>query len=190
MTDQQLWQNILAGDEESWAQLIQRYQSLVYAVASRAGLSMADISDCFQQTWVSLYNHRKNLTNPSRLSAWLVTTAKREAFRLKELASRTVSDNLDSQEPDGRFLPDEELEHLENQAHLEIAIDQLDRRCQDLVELFFFAPENLSYKQIASTLGIPMNSLGPIRKRCLERLRKILIKNGFEGIRNDDSNPL
>lgn len=190
MTDQQLWQKILAGDQKSWADLIKRYQSLVYAVASRAGLSMADISDCFQQTWVSLYNHRKKVKDPSKLSAWLVTTAKREALRLNEIASKKVNDNLDCQEPDVQLLPDEELEQLEKQAHLEIAIDLLDKRCQDLVEIFFFAPKDLSYKQIAANLGIPFNSLGPIRRRCLERLRKILVKNGFGGIRNDDSDPL
>lgn len=151
---------------------------------------MADISDCFQQTWVSLYNHRKNLKNPSRLSAWLVTTAKREAIRLKKIAARTTDGDFDSKVSDNQLLPDEELELLEHQAHLEIAIDQLDKRCQNLVELFFFAHEDLSYQEISTTLGIPMNSLGPIRRRCLERLRKILSKNGFEGIRKSDSGPL
>ncbi len=190
MTDKELWHKILSGDEESWAILVKRYQSLVYAVATRSGLSSADIADCFQQTWVSCYNHRAKLQDPSRISAWLVTTAKREAIRLSKLDSRKSSEANKLDQIDTNPLPDEELTHLENQAQLEIAIDQLDSRCRNLIELLFFGPENLSYEQIALSLGITFNSLGPIRKRCLDRLKKILLKNGFEGIRKDDSDPL
>jgi len=177
-TDRDLWQKILAGDSAAWQLLVKRYQSLVYAVATRASLSMADAADCFQQTWVALYENRHRIQDPTRLSAWLVTTAKREAMRLRRRALPDTSDGSEIDHPDRSPLPDEELITLELQAQLEIAVAELDPRCRQVVELFFFAPEEQSYDEIAASLGMAMNSLGPVRRRCLERLKEILRKNG------------
>jgi len=147
---------------------------------------MADAADCFQQTWVTLYRKRNSIHNPSRLSAWLVTTAKREVLRVKRRQARTERIDLLEKQISLESLPDEELEQIERQAHLEVALKQLGLRCREIVEIFFFAPEEQTYDQIAKSLKISANSLGPIRRRCLQRLKDILLKNGFPGVRNDD----
>lgn len=189
-TDSELWNSILSGDNRAWEELIRRYQALVYTVCIRSGLSLADAADCFQQTWVTLHRKRKAIHDPTRLSAWLVTTAKREVLRILRMGEKLeTGDSLDrmvAHDP----LPDEVMEQLERQACLEVSISQLDPRCRDVIDLFFFEPDNQSYEQIAKSLGIPSNSLGPIRRRCLERLRQILEKNGFPGVRNDDPETL
>ena len=185
-TDVELWQEIINGDSKAWAQLVKRYQQLVYAVSTRAGLSMSDAADCFQQTWVALYQNRKKLKDPSRLSAWLVTTAKRESMRLRRQAGTDVGDEMAVDQPDTNPLPDEDLQQVERQAELERALRELDSRCQKLVDAFFFAPEERSYDEIANTLGIAPNSLGPIRRRCLEKLKQILIQNGASYVRKSD----
>lgn len=177
-TDPDLWQKILNGDSAAWQLLVKRYQSLVYAVATRSGLSMADAADCFQQTWVALYENRSRIQDPTRLSAWLVTTAKREAMRLRRRELPDTGDETEFDHPDHSPLPDEELIQIERQAHLEMALAELDLRCRQVVELFFFAPEEQSYDQISTSLGMTTNSLGPVRRRCLERLKEILRKNG------------
>ncbi|NMC42968.1 MAG: sigma-70 family RNA polymerase sigma factor [candidate division Zixibacteria bacterium] len=189
-TDIELWQDILAGDNAAWNDLVRRYQALVYAVVTRAGLSMADTADCFQQTWVLLFRHRHRLHDPSRLSAWLVTTAKREALRLRRRADRESGDpvKLDSIAPDP--LPDEALEQLERQAQLEIALKELDPRCRQVVEALFFAPEERSYEEIARDFGLSANSLGPVRRRCLERLKQILADRDFIDVRKKDDGSL
>lgn len=185
-TDSVLWESILAGDDKAWGELVKRYQALVYTVCTRSGLSLADVADCFQQTWFTLYRKRKTIHDPSRLSAWLVTTAKREALRLIRQRSRVESDENLEKHIAADPLPDEALEQLERQACLEVAIGQLDPRCRDVIDLFFFEPEDQSYEHIAKSLGIPSNSLGPIRRRCLDKLKRILVKNGYPGVRNDD----
>ncbi len=183
-TDLELWQEILAGNSRAWEALVRRYQALIYTIATRAGLSLDDAADCFQQTWVVLYDHRHKVKDPSRLSAWLVTTAKREALRLRRLAVRSgdAGDRVDRPDPDP--LPDDAMLRLEQQANLEIAIGNLKPQCQRVVEAFFFAPDDRTYDQIAESLGIAPNSLGPIRRRCLERLKSILVKNGYLDVRD------
>lgn len=189
-SDSDLWQQVLDGDSKAWTTIVKRYQSLIYAVATRTGLSQVDAADCFQQTWILLYNNRKKLQDPSRLSAWLVTTAKREAFRIKRRAGSDPGDDTANEQIDSARLPDEELLALEKQAQLESAIAQLEPRCQKLVDAFFFADEEKSYEEIAKSLGIAANSLGPIRRRCLERLKRILEENGYVEVRNSGSETL
>lgn len=179
-----LWTEVLSGDAAAWKRLVRRYQALVYAVCSRAGLSAPDVADCFQQTWVALYENRKKLRDPSRVSTWLVTTAKREALRLRRQAERRLDEDDEIEPVDSDPLPDEELVRIERQAQLEIAIGELDPRCRELIELFFFAPEEQTYAQIASELNLASNSLGASRRRCLNRLKEILAKNGFVDARN------
>ena len=189
-SDLELWRKILDGDPKAWATIVKRYQSLIYAVATRAGLSQIDAADCFQQTWVLLYTNRKKLQDPSRLSAWLVTTAKREAIRLKHRIGSDPNKDDATEQPDTAPLADEELMQMEKQAQLEIAISQLDVRCRNLVDAFFFADEDKSYEEIAKSVGIASNSLGPIRRRCLERLKRILEENGYTEVRNPDTGAL
>jgi len=56
--------------------------------------------------------------------------------------------------------------------------------------LFFFAPKKHSYDHIASVLGMTSNSLGAFRRRCLQRLQRILLENGFLEARNGTRKPL
>jgi RNA polymerase sigma factor (sigma-70 family) len=182
-TDSEIWKEILSGDPSAWKELIIRYEALVYAVATRAGLDISDVEDCFQQVWYLLYKNRKKIIDPSRISAWLVTTAKRESIRLSKRSNAADTDIEDLNLSDRSKLADEELEVVERQAHLEIALNMLEERCRKMLYAMFFAPENKSYDDIAKDIGIASNSIGPIRRRCLERLRGILEENGYLDVR-------
>lgn len=184
LSDPELWQQILDGNTAAWSILVLRYQTLVYTVANRAGLSLADVSDCFQQTWVLLHRNRNSIQDPSRLSAWLITTAKREALRLKRRSDRDMPMDSVSDPVDSADLADDALIRTERQAHLDAALEQLDLRCRRLMDLMFFADERLSYEDIAEQVGLSTNALGPARRRCLDRLRRILEKLGYLDARN------
>jgi RNA polymerase sigma factor (sigma-70 family) len=186
MTDNELWTEILRGNHAAWGELVERYKSLVYGVSSYVGLAMADSADCFQQTWVLLYEHRNRIQDPTRLTSWLVTTAKREAIRLKRRASAKAAEPDISEEPDRNPLPDEELELIETQSQLEAALREIDLPCRQLLELFFFADEEFSYEQIAHRMGLAPNTLGAKRRRCLQKLKRILVEQGYFEERNAD----
>jgi len=188
--DSDIWLRVLAGDNAAWEDLVRRYQPLVYAVAVRAGLSMEDAADCFQQTWVSLYRSRRRIHDPSRLSAWLVTTAKREALRLRRRAEKGDAEAIIHDWASSDPLPDEDLERLEAQAKLEIALGDLDPRCHQVLWAFFFSPEEKSYEDIARDLGMAVNSLGAMRRHCLDKLKGILADYGFTRVRKDEDDPL
>jgi DNA-directed RNA polymerase specialized sigma24 family protein len=56
-------------------------------------------------------------------------------------------------------------------------MSQLPTTCRKVLEALF--SESATYERIAAELGIPSNSLGPTRTRCLEKLRRLLISAGF-----------
>lgn len=183
--DDRLWKQVVEGDARAWKSLVERYQALVYAVVTRSGLDYARAADCFQQTWVLLYENRHRIDSPNRVSAWLVTTAKREALRMKRLSARMSPLDDSINPPDQASLQDEELERTQLQFHLEVALGEIDARCRKLLTLMFFESESSSYEEIAEQLGISSNALGPARRRCLDRLKKALVNRGILDARND-----
>ena len=174
-----VWEEILAGDPAAWEQLVLAYSRLVYAVVRRTGLSASEADDCVQQTWLSLYRARPRIKQPDRVAAWLTSTAHHKA--LKILRHKAVVERHRSQAelPPPPEQPDQEILQAQQQAQLHLALSRLDDRCRRLLEAVFLSPDPRSYKEIATQLGLPVNSFGPTRSRCLDKLRKILEEMGF-----------
>jgi DNA-directed RNA polymerase specialized sigma24 family protein len=85
-----------------------------------------------------------------------------------------------SRQTDQTPLPDEIVVELESRAALEAAVSRLDSRCRQLVTWLFLSPDRTSYNDVSRKLGIKPNSLGPLRSRCLAKLRKLLKEMGYE----------
>ena len=84
-----------AGDGKAWAALVKRYQRLVYTVVGRTGLDDHAAADVFQTVFTRLVQHLPRLSQPDRLQAWVVTTAKREALLARRIGLRSVSTTRD-----------------------------------------------------------------------------------------------
>ncbi len=170
----QLWSGILDGNPRSWEEMVRRFNPLVVAAARAHGLAAVDLEDCAQQTWLALYTGRAHINDPLAIPTWLVTVAKRKAQRLqiRQKAGTTAEQEFN---PEANSVSPEDLyvKALEA-ARLHIALELLDSRCARLLKRLFLASEEYTYQEIAEELRIAPNSLGPIRSRCLARLRKIL----------------
>src|SRR5690348_8355969 len=81
------------GDAIAWEVLIDRYQRLVYAIARHAGLDNEQSADVFQLVFATLVEHLGTIEQPAQIGAWLVTTARHEAwrFRRRERLARPAS---------------------------------------------------------------------------------------------------
>lgn len=170
-----------AGDPDAWETLVRRYQRLIFAIPRRAGLSDDQAADVFQRVCVRLFEHLDRIDQPERLGAWLATTARRESWRLlrQEGGARRLDlsdddENEILQIADSAVLPDEQLELLERQQIVQLALNELDERCRNLLSLLFFRAEPAYYAEVAAILGLPEGSIGPTRARCLRKLERIL----------------
>lgn len=170
------------GDQRAWTALVQRYQRLVYAIARRAGLPDDAAADVFQTVFARLVQHLARIAEPSRLQAWVVTTAKREALLQRRLGQRTTSLTRDggagSEEwevVDETPAAEATLEALQQLNLVRGAVEVLDERCRTLLLMLFSnSGEKLSYDEVAQRLGAPLGSIGPTRSRCLDKLRRSL----------------
>jgi RNA polymerase sigma factor (sigma-70 family) len=177
---EELWTAILDGDLGAWRELVERYARLVHAVAIRAGISEFDADDCSQHAWMALYKHRKTIRDPVTIPAWLMRTTRRQAIQMIQRQARTRE--IDSNAPpiEQTLLPDDEMALLEQQTAVEFALAKLNPRCRKLLSLLFLESKSKSYREVAAALDVAPNTLGPLRSRCLNRLKKILREMGFD----------
>lgn len=183
-TDRELLNACRKGDESSWEVLVDRYQRLIYAIPRRAGLSEDQASEVFQEVFATLLQKLDDITDPDRLHAWLVTTARRKTWRLMSKERLLRPPNRSDERRDEELtavvdeapLPDENLVRLEEQHRIRAALMALDERCQKLLTLLYYTPEPPSYAEIAAAFGTPEGSIGPTRARCLKKMLQLLQK--------------
>lgn len=183
ISDEKLLKDCRSGDASAWETLVNRYQRLIYAIARRAGLDRDQSAEVFQEVFTTLLEKLDDITQPERLHAWLVTTARRKTWRLLSRESRwqkpaamaeeEEADQLEAL-PDGAALPDEVLVRLEEQHRVRQALSALDERCRKLLTLLFYSPEPPPYAEVAAAIGAKEGSIGPTRARCLQKLLRLL----------------
>jgi RNA polymerase sigma factor (sigma-70 family) len=186
-SDEQLLAACRRGDEGAWEALVLRYQRLIYTIPRRAGLDEDAAAEIFQDVFTTLLESIENIEQPSRLQAWLVTTAKRKTWRMvgRAKALRPFASEEGGEEDemyglaDEGPLPDEALTRLEEQHLVRAALGELGERCRTLLQMLFYAAEAPPYSEIAAALGTSEGSIGPTRARCLKKLLDALKKKGF-----------
>jgi RNA polymerase sigma factor (sigma-70 family) len=162
------------GDRQAWDTLVERYAPLIWSICGRhqLGTSAEDIS---QSVWLRLVGQLDRIRDPAALPGWLATTTRRECLRLLGAARGPVAE---SYVVDAEAVPDDQaktaegvLLEAERHAALREAFGDLPPWDQRLILLLTQDPP-VSYAQISARLGIPIGSIGPTRRRCLDKLRR------------------
>jgi RNA polymerase sigma factor (sigma-70 family) len=162
------------GDPEAWGELVQRFEGMLRAVVGGHRLPSADAADVVQTTWLRLAENIDRLQNPSRVGAWLATTARRECVRTLRNRAREFPEEQPPEPPDGEVVPiDRRLLLADRNTELWSAFARLPARDRRLLQLLVAEPQP-SYENIATALDMPIGSIGPTRGRALERLRREL----------------
>ena len=162
------------GDKQAWDTLVERYAPLIWSICCRHRLG-ADAEDIGQSVWLQLVGQLDRIRDPAALPGWLATTTRRECLRLLSVARGPRADGYVM---DAEAVPDEqvrtageELLAAERHAALREAFRDLPPCGQRLMLLLIEDPP-VPYAEISARLGIPMGSIGPTRRRCLDKLRR------------------
>jgi RNA polymerase sigma factor (sigma-70 family) len=181
--DTRLVQECLQGNQEAWTALIEKYKNLIYSIPIRWGFSQPDASDIFQSVVAQLLSEIGRLREPRALMAWLMQVTVHKCVERKR-----------QQQREGQAGPFEEIPRefvgqtaTPEQLYLTSAREQILRqalsnappRCRELIRMLFFEDIARPYAEVAASLGIATGSIGFIRRRCLEHLRKSLEEAGF-----------
>jgi RNA polymerase sigma factor (sigma-70 family) len=149
---------------------VSRYESLVYAVARRNGLTQDDAADVTQTTFAALLTHVDSLRDNESLPAWLSQVARRESWRLARVSRR------ESVHPPAMAYEDP-VADWERREVIEAALSRLGSPCQEALFLLFLDPSCPTQEVVAERLGRAAGGIGPLRSRCLEKLRAVIEGN-------------
>src|SRR5262249_31171259 len=122
---------------------------------------------------------------PRALPKWIMQVTAHKCFhwRHKQKRANTVEEIA---EDDAAFqIPPEIVETVrqaEQEQLVREAIARMSDRCQKLVTLLFFEDPPRPYSQVAGELGVAVGSIGLLRHRCIQQLRKTLSEIGVSSI--------
>jgi RNA polymerase sigma factor (sigma-70 family) len=179
--DTRLVKECLAGNEDAWSLLIDKYKALIYSIPVKYGLSQPEAADVFQATCMELLVRLAELREPRALPKWLMQVAHHECYRLKRLNQRVVSRDAepDLPEPETPALAESLVQQTQEEQMLREAMSVLSPQCRRLVALLFFETPSRPYAEVAEELGLAVGSIGFTRQKCIERLRRQLAELGF-----------
>jgi RNA polymerase sigma factor (sigma-70 family) len=168
------------GERSGLDELVELLTPLLWRTVRAAGVDAATAEDVVQSVWLTLLRSGDGIRDPNTVVKWLLTSARREAWRLSKRdrvqAARTGGVfGVDGEElmslPDlPESLPDETVLRTARQRCLWEHVQRLPARCRQLIGVIAFA-DRPDYALLAESLGMPVGSIGPTRGRCLAKLR-------------------
>ncbi|RAS67049.1 RNA polymerase sigma factor (sigma-70 family) [Lentzea atacamensis] len=162
------------GDQSAWHALVRQFSGLLWSIARAYRLSDADAADAVQCTWIKLVEHLDRIAEPERLAGWLATTARHECLQLIRRSGRLPEPTeIVDDSPDPAPALDHDLLVGERNAALWRVFEGLPDRCRRLLRVLMASPPP-AYAEVAEALDMPVGSVGPIRQRCLNQLKKLV----------------
>jgi len=170
-----------AGRSEAIDGLVGELSPMLWQVARATGLSGPDSEDVVQTVWLSLLSHLEAIHTPAALTGWLVTSTRREAWRVGKASRKQAPADPESliSIPDEEGGSEERVIMADEFRQLRTAFRTLEPRCQELLRIVAFVPRP-DYSEVATRLGMARGSVGPTRGRCLDKLREALVQGGGE----------
>ena len=174
------------GDRSAFDDLVGLLTPLLWHTVRAQGVDPVAAEDVVQTIWMRLLHSSASIRDPQTVVKWLLTAARREAWRVGKRVradwSRSTAlhgedgvelPTLPAQRADG---PEDVVLRDELQQRLWDHVQTLPDRCRELLRVIAFS-DRPDYAQIADSLGMPVGSIGPTRGRCLAKLRLLLARD-------------
>jgi RNA polymerase sigma-70 factor (ECF subfamily) len=171
LTDAELMQRYVEGDEAAFREIVNRYKNSLYAFLKQF-LTQSDlVDDVFQETFLQLFTSRESFDSSRPLRPWLFTIAANKAKDALRKAQRTsaVPIGTISESEDMSFdemlnalssdnaIPYDEVERNETAARVNEVIQSMPENLREILVLAYF--NRFSYKQMTDILSIPIGTV-------------------------------
>ncbi len=179
--DVALIQRILAGDENAFASLIEKYQQQVHAHALRKVRDFQAAEDITQETFLQVHQKLATLNDPAKFSGWLYAIVNHLCiawYRKNRLQTESLQEiHISEIETDAysRYIA---TEHAKTTAEaqrelVKQLLTKLKESDREVITLHYF--EEMTSSEISEVLGVSENTI----KSRLHRARQRLKKYGF-----------
>lgn len=165
------------GDKQAFAELVDRYQKRVYTMAVRLLGDMEESRDVAQEAFLRVYRALPRFQKDADFLPWLYTiTANiaRDRWRRRKREEGAISVPFDETiaAADNRFSPETILEAKDMKQMVEKAVASLPWEYRVAIVLRHI--QDLSYKEIAEIMKLPLNTVKTRIRRGRLMLREIL----------------
>ena len=186
MEDKEIIEQVLAGDNNAFGGLVERYQTRVYNLALRMCGNQDDAFDLAQEAFFRAWRGLSGFQFESAFSTWLFRLTANvcldwiRAKKRRPTVSLTTVDDEDEETqlelPDPAKGPEALLLAAEDRAAVARAMNQLPVEYRQILTMR--AINDLSYTEIAEILQIKEGTVKSRISRARLALRKKLLQNG------------
>ncbi|HZW82939.1 MAG TPA: sigma-70 family RNA polymerase sigma factor [Candidatus Deferrimicrobium sp.] len=191
LSDEDLAFNVVQGDKQAFAELVKRYEKPIFALAYRMVGNPEDAKDVAQEAFLKAYRAMATFKENSRFSPWLYAIANNlciDFLRRKGRNNLSLDEALpeggERQIPGG-IEPSKAYEQLETKVLVQKVLNKLPEKYKNVLILRHM--QDLSYEEIAQTLGISVSLVKTHLFRAREALRQQLILLSGEGEQSEMS---
>lgn len=187
-SDAELIAHAIRGAEESFAELVQRYQrpmiSYVYRFLNDYDASL----DVTQEVFIKVYNSLDRYSSDYKFSTWLYRIAhnaaidhiRRNSKREHSIETENAEGVYQIQIESARPTPEEDRERSEWRTEIEAVVKCLPAPYRELILLRH--SKDLSYLEIAEITELPLGTVKNRLFRAREMMREMLIERGLTGV--------
>jgi len=184
-TDEELISAYLAGEEAAFGELTARHLRGVYSFALRLVGDGAAAEDIAQETFLKAWkNLKKYDERSSKFKTWMLRIArntaidylrKKKHIPLSAFENETGSNVLAETLADTEELAPAMLERLDDARELHAVLEHLSPKHREIVLLYY--SNDLTFEEIAQTLGEPTNTVKSRHRRALAALKALIAPN-------------
>ena len=172
MTDKELMESFVRGDEESFDALVQRHKERLFNVAYRVLYDRQAAEDVVQRVFIRLAERRDELADVRSVQAWLYAATLnlsldlQKTMRRRKEREKAVEDSLRAEGPR------EVAMRSELRKELDLALAGLKNSLR--IPLILRYLQGLSYEESGEVLGVSAEAVRKRVKRGLRALRTLL----------------
>ena len=185
--DNEIISRVLKGEQNAYAELVNRYQAYVFTLVLRMIKSREDAEEVAQDVFIKAYRFLADFRGESKFSTWLYTIAnttsitflRKKKLDVHSLDNEKVFEVADSKDSGFRANLVEQKSRV-NMVNEAIALLSPDDA--EIITLFYKAEQNL--EEISKILRLETNTVKVRLHRARTRLKEKMEKNFSEEVKN------
>lgn len=188
-SDEQLVKTALAGDPEAFGEIVRRWERRIYALTYGILGREEDARDATQETFIAAFRNLGGFRGDAKVSSWLHRIAVNQCITRRRRAKVRGETSLEAEtEENGaqfatppRDSPALSAEERERSVAVQRAVNSLPPELRSVIVMKEF--EDLTFQEIADTLGVPLSTVKSRLYTALKQLRMRLEKFNAEAAR-------
>jgi RNA polymerase sigma-70 factor (ECF subfamily) len=175
-TDTQLWQAFKNGDENAFDYIFEKHIRILYNYGHKFTAVTEIIEDCVQDLFVELWEKRERLSDTNSIKFYLFKSLRLKIIRRLSIENRIKERdfNIETYDFTVSFSYESNLIAAQLDASqrklLQQALANLPTRQKEALQLKYY--DNLNYVEIASVMGIHIDSVYKLISAALAMLKK------------------